>query len=429
MKIHAESFEKKIGDLLEIGIESLEFTPPMYVQSIFGPAYSWAFPHRKYSEFSILSPWRPARALTFMRDVTVPSIAAEPPWYLRSFLPPIIRRTFWRPTGYFQQPDPYGSVTSFKDEHWFFINGICTNHAVARMNAAYIAELFYRPLTVIQNATNSMALDLTECVIGKGIKTNPNYRDEYSMTEPAFKATAAILDALRDKSINKIVVIAHSQGTIILSNVMQALGRIMQAATAHDKNNPIENEEIDTLLSHLISTSKDYISQNEVSALTNSIRCFCDENGHNPEAIKETFASLEVYPFANCANRMQYIFPENQYPFIENFANRRDLVARLGVLSPEKRTSVEQEHQEDESLVTIDGAVYENQNPWSHRDSSWGHLLNEHYLFPIGDYLNRRSKRTRRIEDNPFPPQGDQSSQTPRLYGYFNGGTPGPIDR
>ncbi len=50
------------------------------------------------------------------------------------------------------------------------------------------------------------------------------------------------------------------------------------------------------------------------------------------------------------------------------------------------------------------------------RKGSWGHLLNEHYLFDIADYLDG-------ITQNPYPPV-DPKDPEPRLYGYFAGGRP-----
>ena len=47
-------------------------------------------------------------------------------------------------------------------------------------------------------------------------------------------------------------------------------------------------------------------------------------------------AKLEVYCFANCANTMPYIgaWDGRPAPWIENFGNEHDIVARLGMLAP-----------------------------------------------------------------------------------------------
>jgi hypothetical protein len=415
------NFEKKMTHLLSIGGQSLLFSPPLYVQSVFGPAYTWAYARRKYSEFNILNPWKPIRTLTYLRDITVPSIPGEPCDIARTLLPPLIQDTFWRETRYFQQSDPFDSVNSFPDERWFYINGIGTNGVVARMNSQYLAELFHRPMTVIQNSTNSLAIDLTACVVGKGLKTNPNINNEYSMTEPAVKATSAILDALNAPQTKKVVVIAHSEGTIILSNVLQAIAKVIDDA----KTRAVLAStilDVKDLVERLMVTTKSVVSESLKNILSRSIVEFCREGLSG--SFTHKLAKLEVYPFANCANKMTYIDAANQYPYIENFANERDIVARLGVLSPENKPG---------GLVQIDGAVYENTTPWKRKHSCWGHLLNQHYLFAIDDYLSAKVRGEKGELTDPYPLQKASQLQPepnkplarePRLYSYFHGGSP-----
>ncbi len=75
-----------------------------------------------------------------------------------------------------------------------------------RGTSPYLAYLFHRPGTVIQNSTGGLAEDLLECALDKAaLRTG----------EAATKAIPAIYDAMLDKSKTRVVVIAHSQGTII----------------------------------------------------------------------------------------------------------------------------------------------------------------------------------------------------------------------
>ena len=51
---------------------------------------------------------------------------------------------------------------------------------------------------------------------------------------------------------------------------------------------------------------------------------------------------LEIYSFANCASRMNYVY--DKYPYMEHFANGEDFVARLGCnccenAPPDKKSS------------------------------------------------------------------------------------------
>jgi len=86
------------------------------------------------------------------------------------------------------------------------------------------------------------------------------------------------------------------------------------------------------------------------------------------------------------------------------------VVARLGILSPLRDGA--------EPLIEIDGPLFE-------RKSAWGHLLNEHYMTPIDDYLYPGQRRHHREQD-PYPGAGKRS-QKPRLYDYFHGKRPGKV--
>lgn len=224
--------------------------------------------------------------------------------WARSLFPPIVNRRLWRPTRFFRNPDEYGGVSSFPDEHWFFINGILTNEDVARVNADYLAHLFHRPVTVVQNATDSLPLDVYECALGKGFKDDPNSEDRKTMTEPAWRATAAILEALNAPQTKRVVVIAHSQGTIIVANVLRAVANLLKLSL------------------------------------------------HRGDA---------------------------------------------------------------EPLIQIDGPMFVQRG-------AWGHLLNEHYLSRIDDFLYPRTGRHHRDED-PYPRVGKERSRS-RLYDYFHGKRP-----
>jgi len=417
-----KEIEKDLWQLAEIGFEAAQMWPPFYLQSIFGPAYTWVYPRRKYSEFNIINPWKPLRTLTYLRDVTVPSLPKEPKPLARTLLPPLVQDTFWRATGYFQQPDPYDSVTSFPKERWFYINGIATNQDVARMNSAYLAQLFHRPITVVQNSTNSIGIDLLSCVLGKGIKKNPNLEQKKSMTEPSIKAAVAILDALNADEIEKVVVIAHSEGTIIISNVLMALRKAFSEGRSSTADGELRSEpprSAHSLVEELFPERDSDTLLALKQMLEHAIDNFC-----RAEQADNRLAKLEIYPFANCANRMNYVYQDQQtqLPYIENFANERDLVARLGVLSPENH---------DGGLVSIDGPVYENTRVWSESHSAWGHLLNQHHLFAIDDYLSALHDPD--IKDkpaNPYPAKyGCDYPETPRLYGYFHGEQPDAIAR
>lgn len=426
MENENHTLRSDFNDLLKIAIESLKFSPPLYLESILGPWYTWLYPHREYSEFTIFDPWKPGQTFGYLRDITVPSLPKKPPRIL-SLLPPFIKNTFWRPSDYFQQNDPYDSATSFSNEKWFFVNGICTDENVAKMNSELLSLMFRRPITVVHNSTNSFFVDLFQCALGKGISDNADGTPQY-MTEPSVKATTAIMDALNAQEIDRVVVICHSQGTIILSNVIKAIGGIINDCRTCSGEQLQNKQLVDKAAADIIGAGEQELEATTINGLKQAIANFLvNDMGEGITETEEKIAYLyqklakfEVYAFANCATSMTYIHQEegkDPFPYIESYANEKDLVARLGAISPENKPG---------GLVTIDGPIYENSNSWWHRsNSAWGHLLNQHYLFPILDGLaseNANPPPYQLVGDNDF-------SNTPRLYQYFNGGSPAPLKR
>jgi len=389
----------KLWDLLKVTGHAASSGPPLFLRSILGKPASWLPPHRRFSEYNIIDLWRPPTTLRFLADFMLPAFATTTPDLARWLLPRIVHRRIWRPTHFFRQPDEYGGVSSFPDEHWFFINGIATNADVARLNAAYLAHLFHRPVTVVQNATQSILLDLGECAIGKGFKNDPDSEDRKTMTEPAWRATAAFLEALNSDHTRRVVIIAHSQGTIIVANVLRAIAKALRSdlvRQANPKWHPFTN----SLIGEVKTDTQKILRDN----LAHSLFEFAKGG---PDAALERLSKLEIYTFANCADRMCHVYPSMEVPYMEHFANERDLVARLGILSPLRAKT--------KPLIEIDGPMFVQKR-------AWGHLLNEHYLSSIDEYLYPGACPRHR-EQNPYPRKGKGPSRS-RLYEYFHGKRP-----
>src|SRR5512144_951077 len=105
-----------------------------------------------------------------------------------------------------------------------------TNDSVAQLNAAYLASLFHRPLTLIQNSTDSLLIDLVECLLGRDWEFEQTF-DWWDMTESAIKAFPPIYEALTNPQKKKVVVIAHSQGTLIMAYVLRLLKGVWPPTT------------------------------------------------------------------------------------------------------------------------------------------------------------------------------------------------------
>lgn len=368
-------------NLLGIAQDAVKFNPPLYLCSIFGLPWEWAPPFHRYSEFKIVDLWRLRRTLKFFFNTTLPSIPRRPP----PFGPPFLNQLFWQPTVILQRPDHYGSYTSFPEEAWFFLNGIMTNDAVAQVNAAFLADLFHRPITLIQNSTGSLVADLLECMLGK----------EWSRTtEAAVKSFPAIYDALKARSKQRVVVICHSQGTIITSVVLRMLLEITRAP----RPEAVPAAE---------AFGMPYAEPEFVYPSDEPVRL----EEFEPLEIDE-LAKLEIYAFANCANRMQR-HPTVRVnglpvPWIESFGNEYDLVARLGMSAPRPEARG----------IQIDGPRYEHKG-------RWGHLLNEHYLVDIEKHQRAGYRKRPRGGTAPYRYVGSGGEdQPPRLFEYINGGSP-----
>jgi hypothetical protein len=363
-------------NLAGIARDALRLSPPLYFNSIFGPPSRWLPPYRRFDEFGIMSLWRPWRTLKFLQNTWLPSIPRTPP----VFTPPFVNDLFWQPTVMLQRPDHNGSYTSFPEESWFFINGVMTNDAMAQVNAALLTEAFHRPITLIQNSTSSLLTDLVQCAVDK---------EGWRITEPVTKAFPAIYDALKRPDIKRVVVIAHSQGTIILAVILRLLNCLTRAPRA---------PRIEVPAPAAAYAPPEFIYPDD-APLEMSDFALLELN---------ELEKLELYAFATCANVMAYFRPG--IPYIEHFGNEFDIVARLGMQAPEP----------ERWGIHIDG-------PRFVRPGAWGHLLNMHYLYPILDAQRVGRRRGGRGTPAPFLRAGavrNGNGHAPRLYDYLNGGTP-----
>ncbi len=364
-----------IENLWNITRDALKIDPPLWVSSIFGLPWTWLPPFHRYSEFRIIDLWQPLRAMKYLFDVGVPAIPRNPP----EIFPPVLNTFFYQPTVILQRPDQYGSYTSYPREKWFFINGVMTNDDVAQLNAAYLSDLFHRPITLIQNSTCGLISDLAECALGKQWRRT---------TEAVRKAFPAIHAALKSEK-EKVVMIAHSQGTIIASVVLQLLEAITQPAPAQPEA----------------------LAFAAPLGYAGPIFIFPEEYQLDPKdfaALTENeLAKLEIYCFANCANTLKYLRPDRAVPWIESYGNEFDIVARLGMLAPRAQ----------KWQIEIDGPRYVHPR-------AWGHLLNEHYLPDIERQQKVRYRPGGKGGSAPYELlNAEQFPQhTPRLFNYINGG-------
>lgn len=97
-------------------------------------------------------------------------------------------------------------------EKWFFINGICTSPPIAILNGLELAKAFHRPIHLIHTPTSGVAKDLWDSVTARTLRKDGKL---------GHQAYDVIKEALR--SHDKVVIVGHSQGTIVSSYIARKL--------------------------------------------------------------------------------------------------------------------------------------------------------------------------------------------------------------
>ncbi|MZR61597.1 alpha/beta hydrolase [Alcanivorax sp. DP30] len=158
-----------------------------------------------------------------------------------------------------------------ENTRWFFINGMGTAPPVALLNASEIARHFQRPVTLIHTPTWGIVRDVAESITARTL------RKDGKLSRPALNV---IIDALEKQ--DQVVLICHSQGTIVASYIVRKLLR-----------NP------------------------SVRHLVRKLEIYC---------IGGVADSLEIDPQLTLA-------AGHPVPYVEHFANGRDYLAEVGILA------------------------------------------------------------------------------------------------
>jgi hypothetical protein len=368
--------ERALSDQFGGIAEALAIAPTSWVPSVLGLPSSWG--PIPYSEYELVWSGNAQRLAGYLLDVGIPSVPARAP----RWVPHRLGSVLWHPLRVVTPRPTRNQAQEHPHEAWFFINGILTDAAVARLNGAYLTHLFGRPVTLLENLTDSAPVDLLECAIERF----------GASSEHVHAAFVRLMAALKDPTKRRVVVVCHSQGTLIASVLLELLGHLHE----HTKANRLSQAHGDAI---------------HAKAHAEGVRVRRDEI--KPLSARE-LGKLELYCFANCASHMRYVRTASgrPLPWIESYGNEHDIVARLGVLAP---SPVKRE-------VTIDGPRYEH-------PGAWGHLLNIHYLRaieqaqPVGSQPGGRPVPAseagapyRLINASEFP-----AAAVPRLFSYLGG--------
>ncbi|CAG8772704.1 2924_t:CDS:1 [Cetraspora pellucida] len=168
--------------------------------------------------------------------------------------------------------EPLINVKEHNDERWFFINGVMVNNHWLDENCKRLEYRFNRGVTGILNSSYGIFWDTAETILSR------SFDDE---TIPVRWASWNIFQALKDKNIKKVRLIAHSEGCVIANLVIKKLYWELSYS---------EKDEYDEILLN----------------------------------------KLEVYTFANISR--EFINPKGLIKCIEHYANEDDFIAQIGVL-------------------------------------------------------------------------------------------------
>lgn len=364
---HAREWSELIASVKD----AVWFSPLDWPRSIFGNVSSMR--RAPYSEYDLFWSGNIPRLTRYLADVLIPSVPGGAPRWLR---PPLSSLLFHRS----HELEDAGRAPKqvFRGEQWLFINGILTNEDVARMNASYLVDLFHRPVTVLWNSTDGLGVDLLECTTERLGATG----------EDVDSAFHPLLDAIVRASNRRVVLISHSQGTIITAVLLRLIKGIYECTMSGRRRD-------------LSKSDREAIRRQAAEE-----GLAVDPSRLEPVTPAE-IAKLEVYCFANCASQMSYVDTALELPRIESYGNEHDVVARLGMLAPDP----------EESGVHIAGPRFVH-------GGAWGHLLNAHYLIDIDKAQRRTNRGNASTGAAPYVliEGSAPAGAVPRLFRYLNGG-------
>jgi len=376
---------------------ALQISPPDYVRSILGDPDSWSTETCPPTELKLAQLREWSKGLPALAHILIPAV----PWKPRDLSFPFSDVLF-RPSAVFRYPTVANVSSPTPKERWFFINGICTDHSVVLLNAAYLHALFGRPLTVIHNFTRGVVPDLAACAVGK---------EWEQVTESAAVAFPPIYAALKNTTRERIILLGHSQGTILSAVVLALLEELYLPMQARLAAQVVVRPE--RAVARKLAKRWGFERTMRAPDKGRDAQCatampsfpWPDYGQRQPEQITlEELRKLEIYCFANCASEMVGVKTRDQNgvptPWIESYGNEKDIVARLGVLANLKGPG----------SVSIAGDRYR-------RDAAWGHLLNAHYLYPM-----MQSRKSGDAAGGLVPLNGKRSM--PRLFEYLNAKSP-----
>ncbi len=171
---------------------------------------------------------------------------------------------------------PETFVQEEKSSKWFFVNGMLTAPQTACLNTKELARIFGRPVSLIHTPTDGFMGDLFDSFVARTLQKDGQ------LSQPAYRVIKKSL-----QTYDHLVLICHSQGTIVSSYIVRKLQK-------------------------------------------------------DPDT-RKLLHKLELYSFAGVADSFRLDLEESQahnrpVPYIEHFVNTKDFFARIGILAHHKST-------------------------------------------------------------------------------------------
>ncbi len=158
-----------------------------------------------------------------------------------------------------------------RNSRWFFINGLASPAPTATLNASELARVFRRPIHLLHLPTWSIWRDIATSVTARTL------RKDGELSRPA---TYVVQQALEENE--RVVLVCHSQGTIVASYIVRKL---------------LRNE--------------------ATRPLVKKLELYCIGGMADSLEVDVTLSDEAGHPV----------------PYVEHFANGRDYFAEIGVLS------------------------------------------------------------------------------------------------
>jgi hypothetical protein len=242
-------------------------------------------------------------------------------------------------------------------EKWLFVNGIAGELSWLRLACEKLAERYSRGVTGIFNRGDGILWDLVECAGERSAQGTGSAASQKRLVQRTMSSLYAqkalkheLEKALNDDGTAHVVMIAHSQGCLLLRLVLEEL------VNGDDKDD--EDEERSERLRNAMQTRLCVFTFGNPS-----LDWKLERTAHDPSE------ELEGQSSAQRSDHLSLYVLRT-----EHFANKDDFVAKLGVLS------VRDEEQSQNSGY-LDSPVFINS-----KDEWQGHFFGAQYSLNDTDY-------------------------------------------